>query len=336
MASFLAIGDPHFKVSNIPECRQMTDKICDLIEKTKPEFVVCLGDVLHYHQNVQMQAQCVAVDFIEKISFLVPIYVLIGNHDRINNNDFLTEIHAFNGVKFRENIEIIDTTRQFMIGGKKFTMVPYVQPGRLQEALSRTPNWQDSAVIFAHQEFQGAKIGSGPSTEGDPWDRTWPLMVSGHIHEYHRLQNNLIYTGTPMQHTYGDSLNKTVSMFRLGPEGYEETRHDLGLVKRKTVRMKVSELNDAWEPDARYKIRLVLSGTEAELKTINRNPKVLDLRAKGVKVAVEIIKSDNDAEPITVVRPTKGFLETLCDKIGDDTNLCKTYNRVFVEDQTTG
>lgn len=333
--SFLTIGDPHFKTSNVRENTEMVKQICELVERRQPDFVVCLGDVLHDHQDVHLKPHCMAIDFIEKIAEMAPIYVLIGNHDRPDNNDFLSEIHAFNGLKHRSNIEIVDTTQQYNIKGRQYTMVPYVQPGRLQEALSRTPDWKSSSAIFAHQEFKGAKMGAKFSEIGDLWDRTWPLMITGHIHEYQKLQLNLIYTGTPIQHGYGDTLDKTISIFEaLGEVGsvdglWHEIRVDLGLIKRKTVRMKFSELTDAWLPEDDCLTRLVLRGSEAELRTANWNPKILNLRKMGVKVGTKIIRGEKDATDKLIARPEKGFAESLVARITEKPRLCMAYNSVF-------
>jgi Icc-related predicted phosphoesterase len=43
----LAIGDPHFKVGNIPESDDMVDKLIKVAKNIQPKFIVVLGDILH-------------------------------------------------------------------------------------------------------------------------------------------------------------------------------------------------------------------------------------------------------------------------------------------------
>ena len=52
------------------------------------------------------------------------------------------------------------------------------------------------------------------SNEGDPWETSKPLCVSGHIHDYDKLKSNLIYVGTPIQHGYSDNGRKNSIFFR--------------------------------------------------------------------------------------------------------------------------
>ena len=49
MVKILAIGDPHFQVSNILEVDLFIDKIEKLVKDEKPDVCVILGDLLHTH-----------------------------------------------------------------------------------------------------------------------------------------------------------------------------------------------------------------------------------------------------------------------------------------------
>ncbi len=59
--------------------------------------------------------------------------------------------------------------------------------------------------IFAHQEFYGCKMGAIESIEGDKWDHSFPLVISGHIHSEQRPQKNIFYPGSVIQHAFGES-----------------------------------------------------------------------------------------------------------------------------------
>lgn len=329
MTTFLAIGDPHFKTSNITECKQMIINTCNLIAEKTPDFVVCLGDILHTHEKIHIEALCVATNFIEEIAKLVPIYVIIGNHDRCNNSDFLTDKHAFNGLKNKPNIEIIDTTKEYHIKGDRFVMVPYVEPGRFMEALNKIDNpIVGTRCIFAHQEFLGAKLGPRFSEDGDPWPLNNPLIISGHIHDYDMLQRNIIYVGTPMQHAFGDTADKTVSLFTLKELDYVEERLDLGLIKRKIIYMKISELNDAWTPPDNCLVKLVLKGSESELKTAAKHPKITQLRSNGIKVDTKL-DTKRTSSPLADPTPHKNFLEVLYERVSQEPSTVEAYTEIF-------
>ena len=86
----LAIGDPHFKVGNVAESEQMTDNLIKLALNIKPTFIVDLGDTLHRHETIHVSPLMRAENMLKQLSEIAPTYLLIGNHDRPNNSNFLT------------------------------------------------------------------------------------------------------------------------------------------------------------------------------------------------------------------------------------------------------
>src|SRR5690606_33585475 len=117
----------------------------------------------------------------------------------------------FSGVAI-PNVEFVWQVTELELSGLTLAFVPYVYPGRFQEALNTkfTPETFDKVdIVFAHQEIRGVKMNSLVSKVGDVWDKDQPLLVSGHIHQYQRLADNLLYTGTPRMTDFGDSLDKT-------------------------------------------------------------------------------------------------------------------------------
>ncbi len=207
------IGDPHFKVANAQDCDEMVSAILKSAQEEQPDLIVCLGDVLDRFANIHVGPLVRATNFLSSLSKIAELVVIIGNHDRANNNVFCTEQHPFVSLKTWNRTVVVDTPISKIYCGMLFTFVPYVSVGRFEEALDLSPGWERSKAIFCHQEFLGARMGAIESTTGDVWDTNYPLAISGHIHDYQRLQNNLLYIGTPMQHTFGDRDDKTISIF---------------------------------------------------------------------------------------------------------------------------
>lgn len=245
MINILCIGDPHFKSDNGEETQEMTEKIGNLINTRKPDIVVILGDILHRHEKVDLPPFCRANKFLETIHRELMVYdgflyIVIGNHDRSNNTIFMTDEHVFNPLKKWKNTFVADKA---IIHKAKLNcvIVPYVPPGRLAEAIATIdPEFvtlneysekfrNEVNIVFAHQEFMGAKMNTITSNVGDPWPKNNPLCVSGHIHDYQMLEKNLIYTGTPIQHGFADSTRKTVSWITLDDKRFSEERINLGI-----------------------------------------------------------------------------------------------------------
>ena len=89
MVSVIAIGDPHFMTKNIPEVELFIIKSLELIESRSPDFIVVLGDLLHEHERIHTITLNKAYGYIDKLRMLAKTFILIGNHDMINNQQFL-------------------------------------------------------------------------------------------------------------------------------------------------------------------------------------------------------------------------------------------------------
>jgi DNA repair exonuclease SbcCD nuclease subunit len=194
--TILFIGDPHFQISNIQEVDLFLEKIINLATKKNPDIIVIAGDILHTHERLHTLALNKAYDLIDNMRKITKTYVLVGNHDYINNQQFLTNNHWMNGLKEWNNTIIVDNVLKENINNEKFIFVPYVPPGRFEEALRTLKyDWISASCIFAHQEFAGCKMGAIVSIEGDKWDINNPIVISGHIHSKQQPQKNIYYSG---------------------------------------------------------------------------------------------------------------------------------------------
>ena len=321
----LVIGDPHFQVSNIPEMKLMIQNLVKVAQVLKPDFIVCLGDVLHRHETIHVSPLMLAEIFIENMAMLAPTYVLIGNHDRPNNSTFLTNEHPFNSLKRWPNVTIVDTSITTEHKGSKFTFVPYVPVGRFMEALENV-DYKSSRCIFAHQEFYGAKMGGIQSENGDKWPLEYPLIISGHIHDYDRLQTNILYTGTPMQSSFGDNMVKTVSQFTFSNDGWNETRIDLGLTKKVIVTLRPDELA-GFKHDPNKMTKIIIKGDESELKECLKKEEVKKLKQLGIAISYKAIpKSLNGFE--TLPKKEK-YIKRLYDAVCHDQVQKKWFEELF-------
>jgi hypothetical protein len=200
-------------------------------------------------------------------------YVLVGNHDYINNQQFLTNNHWMNGLKEWNNTIIVDNVIKETINNEKFIFVPYVPPGRFEEALrTLKDDWISASCIFAHQEFAGCKMGAIVSIEGDKWDINNPIVISGHIHSKQQPQKNIYYSGSAMQHAFGEK------------DQYNLEEIDLELPRKKIVYMNVEEIDTYNIPETEDQIKVTLKGDYNEFKAVKKTKKYKNLVDKGVKV----------------------------------------------------
>ena len=283
----LTIGDMHYRENLIRLKEMMEVEILKIIKDVKPDIIVVLGDTLHWHNDMKVSMHSHVTKFFHSLSSFCPLFVIIGNHDRQNNSDFLSSIHPFPSLDDNENIFVIYDTRSFVIGGKRLILVPYVPPGRFHEALERVEDYKTADLIFAHQEF----LGSTPSGEGDVWDKNDPWVITGHIHDYRRLQRNILYTGTPTQDVYSEGTNKSISVFNDESGKFVEERWFLNaLPKMYKYEIYADDFSNFDLADILGEIRkidkitVILKGTKSQIDVIMKSYKVKTWTKLGVRV----------------------------------------------------
>lgn len=303
-------GDPHIKISNSLDIELLSSSVKKKLTEVEYDFSVILGDVLDRFESIHVAPLNRAVEHIDMVRrYSKHTFLIIGNHDRPNNNVFLTTEHPFTAMRHWTNLTIVDSVviREMVSeSGAKgtFVFVPYVYPGRFKEALltkdldyptkeikhdeDKYNKLKSCTAIFAHQEFYGAKIGIKKSTEGDTWPEDAPMCISGHIHDYHRLQNNLYYVGTPIQHGVTDIGDKTVSdfEFKLVENKWQvkENRIDLKIPKKIHIIISKEDILKFPIPENASFTRLDVEIDPIEFKKLLKNEHIKALKSAGVQI----------------------------------------------------
>jgi predicted phosphodiesterase len=280
MTLVLVIGDVHIKTTNIPDIDIFIKKVCDIINKEKPDFTVLLGDILDTFEKINTFELNKAIDLINKIRKFSKVYVLIGNHDMVNCLQYLTENHWANSLKLWDNVVIVDKT----IEENDFVFVPYVPNGRFIDALNESSyEWKNAKCIFAHQEFYGAKMGSIISEDGDKWMINYPNVVSGHLHMNQRPQKNIYYPGSSMQVAYGETDDNIISLLTFTNKDFDIKEISLEMSRKKIIYTTIEDI-EVPEEDVDNKIKMSISGDYEEFKTFKKSKKYKQLINKGVNV----------------------------------------------------
>lgn len=331
----LCIGDSHFKVSNVKDTELMVASIMKLINSNKPDIIVMMGDTLDRHETVHVSPLTRAVNFLQQMAQICPVYLLIGNHDLINNSQFMTDQHPFNSLKLWPNLKVCDTTFKTTVKGYTFVFVPYVPPGKFNDALygivtgdsKDLKDLKGIDAIFCHQEFKGAKMGAIKSEVGDIWPLNAPRVYSGHIHDYDKLQDNITYVGTPIQHTFGDTHRKTISMLEFNGTNVKETRIDLGVPVKCNIQLTINDI-DSFKLDPNKEVKLVITGNASELKSASKMTKIKALIAQGVRVVYKEIP-DTISKPSNMDNPNEKYLSCLMRACQSDQELKTVFEQIF-------
>jgi|WetSurMetagenome_2_1015567.scaffolds.fasta_scaffold272130_2 DNA repair exonuclease SbcCD nuclease subunit len=305
----LVIGDPHFQVGAYEECEELIKRCIEQAIITQPDFIVVLGDILDTHETVRNSPWKQACKFIKALSDIAPTYVLMGNHDLINQNQFLTSNHFFGPLEEWDNVVIVDYPTLLRIADFEFVMCPYVPVGRFNEALEKLVgdqnyDWTTATCIFAHQEFRGVFYGDRESTKGDSWDESLPPIIVGHIHEKCKVGENIYYTGSSRQVKQNESPDKVIWVATFHDDGGLDMEEiDLGLKAKMDVVLDYTELKDFdyKSLQERYFIKVYLTGTSEQFQIFRKSQLYSKLTREGIKFGVKPLSDLKESTAINSI-----------------------------------
>lgn len=255
---WLVVGDMHYKRDNGHITSRLEEIVLTLASTVN--FIVLIGDIGDYFNVGEMRVSCRIYELIRRLreDIKIPVYLLIGNHDRENNRDFMTNIHFYNAYKHWNGVKVIDKTLVDIINGHKFVFVPYVPDGQFGKALEGV-DLTNVVSVFCHQTFRCY------NSKGDLVPSGCRLIISGHIHNSMRItieENNALgipkttvgaknnirgrqivipenvknatgwirYVGTPYQVTAAENIGNTISVFSINNEGDDKDVDVTGLL----------------------------------------------------------------------------------------------------------
>jgi DNA repair exonuclease SbcCD nuclease subunit len=248
--------------------------------------VVILGDLLDTHERIHTIPMNRAYEFINKMRNVIKTFVLVGNHDMINHEQFLTNNHWLNALKEWDNVTIVDKVVSYSINSHNFIFSPFVPNGRFVEGLNTLEtDWKDATCIFAHQEFYGCKMGAFNSIDGDKWELDSPNVISGHIHLNQNPQKNIYYPGSSLSVAFGESTKNIIAYVTFKEENlYDLEEMSLDLPKKKIIYVDSEDVDNLDIQKSEDKIKVSISGGYEDFKSFKKTKKYKELVDKGVKV----------------------------------------------------
>ncbi len=274
----------HLKPRSLHMMQKGRKSLVQLARSASPDYTILMGDQLDSHEIVKVSCLHALTSLVEELTQVSPVVMLVGNHDMMNNRQYCNEEHAFSSMRHMPNLTIVDrptvVNAQQLQGSSQpssgevapsLICCPFLPKGRFQEALdeylpTRFSDWRerrDDCIVFAHQEFRGVAMNQVVSETGDCYDSTWPMVVSGHIHERQTVGGNIYYVGSPWATSFTSPEGKTVSILNFHvPIGlhFDVDEHRLSGVPR-TVQVKIENLIELetfrLEPYVMYKVTVV-------------------------------------------------------------------------------
>lgn len=212
MSKIAILTDCHFGVhGNSEEFLTYQEKFFNdlffpYLKKEKIKTILDLGDTFESRKNISYntlnESKKFFFDRIEKEGYNLKI--IVGNHSTYYKHDIDVNSPKLLFDKYSK-IDVIDEPKEFIIGGTKFLLVPWINNSNQKEVL-RAINNTDAHYLLGHFEISGMKLHKNWQFS-DGLDHSilnkFKEVWSGHYHlKLHK--DNFIYLGTPYQMDWGD------------------------------------------------------------------------------------------------------------------------------------
>ena len=308
MTSILCIGDMHIKPDNIPEIDIFFKELKEHLTHNKYDGIVFLGDLLHTHEKINTMALNKAIEFFQLCSTYCILYVLIGNHDYINNSQICTTNHPFNSCKYMNNVIIIDNYNQIKIDTLKIGFLPYVPDGKAIEILNeKDSEWKSNNIIFSHITIDGCKMGAIKAENTNKWNEEYPLLISGHIHETQWVNNNVYYPGSCVKTCFGErTLPQLCNVIITDEKKVEIKNIKIENVIKKVLTIKCNDISKIVKNIKKYnenpniKYKLVIKDDKYNIKNLLRSEEYKLVEGiSNIMISIENINTSSENQTPT-------------------------------------
>lgn len=177
-------------------------------EKKENDILFILGDIFDNRQSINVLTQNFAMEIISKLSEIIPIYSLIGNHDIYYKNT-----NEVNSVKILSPYitKIFEEPEIIQINNLKFGVVPWIENKSKESQIINEISNDGCSYLLSHTEIQNFKFNSFRNIDFGIDASTLPKnikkIISGHIH-IRQDSKNVLFVGSPLALNRGDIGNK--------------------------------------------------------------------------------------------------------------------------------
>jgi len=304
----LAIGDQHFKLDNIAQVDIFISKLQKHLDFENYDVIVSGGDLLDTHERLHTQCLNKAIEYLKVLSSHTKTFVLVGNHDMINPSQFLTSNHWLNVIKEWNNkmydITVVDKPIIYSQDDEKITLCPFVPDGMFVQALDTITDddWKQTDVVFGHQTLNGVKMGAIVAENIEEWCDNYPTLVSFHVHDMQKVNDNLFYTGASMQHSFSENIKKYLMKIYVNDDVDIDDEKiafinndvvikklDIGVPRRKIINCSTTDLENMTKigdivpslyRNDMFILKVVVSGNISEFKAVKKKEMVKKLMSK--------------------------------------------------------
>lgn len=226
------ISDLHFGIrSNSLEWLEIQKDYFDnfFIKKLEENYqdgdvLFVLGDVFDNRSILSILVINVVIDIFERMSKILPIHILVGNHDLYKKSS--NDINSLKILSHIPNIKVYENDEILRVNGKKLALISWQPNDFIDKSVLEE---YKADYLFCHSTFNGAyynKYTQINDKENNIKDINYKRIFSGHIH-YRQDIKNFSYVGCPYHLSRSDIDNtKGIYIFDINSNKYEFIEND--------------------------------------------------------------------------------------------------------------
>lgn len=309
------ISDVHFGVRNgsIEWLDNITDYfyrffiplVEDQIRKKHKPCIVIAGDYFDNRQSIDINVLNRAMDVMEKLASLCPVYAMLGNHDLYKKCD--NDITSMRSMENIKNVTLIAKEYVLDVSGVTFLLNSWVGDFKEENRIIAENKDKYDYLVF-HTELSGMTYDNNRPIVGglnmDIADDNCRIL-SGHIHKRQESKKG-IYFGSPYHLTRSDIGNtKGIYIYNI-KDGKAERMFVENKLSPEFTSARFSDYGrdpNLWE-DVAFGNYIDITFTEKETDVVNVNKFIEELNKmwspRKIEIRIEREKIDLHSEEVTV------------------------------------
>lgn len=177
--------------------------LIDICNKEDIDRIVFCGDLYQaVGDNLSTQTQAAVCEFVEKISKIKPLDMLVGNHDLSGTTNFKA-VHKLIPFKYFNNVTVYDSP----VEKDGIVYMPYCTSDEYATTVLENIKDKKNKVVFSHLELKGINLGNGiETTRGVPLDllSQFKMTIQGHYHGSSSYGPNIKVIGSTQRLSFKD------------------------------------------------------------------------------------------------------------------------------------
>ena len=269
--------------ARLADCAGVIDAMVLTAERENADALVIPGDLFHKSGIIETEVFNVAFDRLSYAGKRKQVYLMRGNHDHADKAGKVHSLHAFRSI---EGVSVVENEIVRIVGKhgpQDFAFVAYDDNRERLTALAK--KLKGDLPAFMHVGFRDAVIGSTiefPVKEPlNPFEigKLFAFVYSGHYHKLQFVANNVMYIGSPLEHTRSDVTGDQKGFLVIDTDNLSNPK----FVPYKAPRFIRMSMKSRWEEaDGNFVDYQLGPDTHQEAEEVHAN--LIDYGARGINI----------------------------------------------------